>query len=437
MFIRKFDFLVYIMFLWVIIESSQQKIAGGNLMIDSIIIMELDVAIEKLKLYATSTYGVKISRRYCDILDGLKHYASNDSRTPTVVIADYYELITGKPAFQRPETEWLQSKARALFMLLDIIGGSELKRKYFYKEEYSGTFANLLVSYKAWLIERGDSAGTISKKCFIAPDFLRFLDRTNVTKINEVTVNCVLSYLQQRQITSANSKKYAADSLKHFLAYPELCSELSFDPIPLLSGFRIQKNNRLKSFYTADELKAVMNAVDRTSKWGKTIYAMMLLACVYGLRASDIRGLQISSVQWKQKKISLFQKKTMRYVELPLSEEVKFALLDYLKNVRPSSPNPHVFLRHRPPHIPYSEKVNFASKVTEYFQKAGINTEGKHHGLHSMRFSLATNLLSDDVQINDIASILGHKTIESTKDYAWADLKHLKMAALEVPEYAK
>ena len=47
-----------------------------------------------------------------------------------------------------------------------------------------------------------------------------------------------------------------------------------------------------------------MDAVDRSTQWGKTIYAMMLLACVYGLRVSDIRGLQLKSLHWKEKTVS-------------------------------------------------------------------------------------------------------------------------------------
>jgi integrase len=161
----------------------------------------------------------------------------------------------------------------------------------------------------------------------------------------------------------------------------------------------------------------------------------MLLACVYGLRVSDIRGLHFSSIHWSKEAISLYQKKTKKYVELPLIEEAKLALLDYIKNVRPALSGPHVFIRHLCPHIPYSEKANFGSKVAVYFEKAGINTDNKHRGLHSMRYSLATNLLSNDVSANQISAILGHATIKSTKQYIWSDLVHLKAAALEVPAY--
>jgi integrase len=252
----------------------------------------------------------------------------------------------------------------------------------------------------------------------------------------QITVNSILDYLQERtEKISANNGRDTAYTIRNFLTSPPFAGKLSFDPIPLLSGFRFKKNERLKSWFTTDELKAVMDAVDRTSKWGKTIYAMMLLACIYGLRVSDIREMLISSINWKEHKITLFQKKTRKYIELPLTVAAKFALLDYYKNVRPASSDPHLFIKHLHPHTPYSSYVNFGSKVAIYFKKAGVDTTGKHHGLHSMRFSLATELLAEGVSIDEISSILGHKKIAATKGYVWSDIKHLKAAALEVPVY--
>ena len=250
-----------------------------------------------------------------------------------------------------------------------------------------------------------------------------------------MTIEHLLSHLNYCSDNTPTRSKETAYVLRNFLNSPKIRAKLTFDPVPPLSGYRNRKNTRLASYYTPEELKLVVNSVDRTTKWGKTIYAMILFAAVYGLRVSDVREMKISSINWQKQTISLNQKKTGRFVELPLIEEVKFAVLDYLKNVRPESDNPHLFLRHLRPFIPYSEKCNFGSKISGFFKKAGVNTNNKHHGFHSMRISLATDLLADDVPINEIASILGHSTIVSTKQYVWSDIKHLKIAALEVPEY--
>lgn len=395
-------------------------------------------AVQKFTSYVSENYSSKSTPYYKEVLEGLAQYANGDERNPTDVIASYYKIVTGKPAFQRPETKWLRLKARVIFMLLDIVNGNELKRIYTYNAtEYSGVFVSQLASFTDWQREIGNSNGTIREKRIYICEFLRFLEDKGVASPKQITVNHILSYLQYREKVSAGNKWHVAYALRSFLTSPIIRDELDFAPEPLLCGFRQKPNNRLKSFYAPDELKKVMDAVDRTTAGGKTIYAMMLLACVYGLRVSDIRELQQSSVRWQARKIQLFQKKTKRYVELPMTEAVKFALLDYLKNVRPDSPDPHFFIRHLRPHIPYSDKDNFGSKVAAYFRAAGINTDRKHFGMHSLRFSLATELLAEGVPINEISSILGHKNIKATKEYAWSDIKHLRIAALEVPLHAR
>lgn len=83
--------------------------------------------------------------------------------------------------------------------------------------------------------------------------------------------------------------------------------------------------------YTAEEVRRILNAVDRSTPWGKTAYLMMLLACVYGLRSSDIKSLALNDINWKSRKITITQYKTHREVSLPLTEETLFALLDYIK----------------------------------------------------------------------------------------------------------
>ena len=175
-----------------------------------------------------------------------------------------------------------------------------------------------------------------------------------------------------------------------------------------------------------------MAAVDRTTPWGKTIYLMMLLACIYGMRTSDIKQLKLGDIHWSERTITITQFKTKQPVVFPLTDEVTFALLDYIKNARPTIMHEQVFIRMRPPYVPYSMHDHFASKLSVYFEKAGVSTKGKHHGLHSLRHSLATNLLAENTPINEIAVILGHTSVSSTKTYIWSDIEHLRIAALEV-----
>ena len=73
---------------------------------------------------------------------------------------------------------------------------------------------------------------------------------------------------------------------------------------------------------------------------------------------------------------------------------------------------------------------HFGDKILPYFKLAGVDTKGKHHGLHSL--SLATNLFESGT--HEIAVILGHTSAASTKSYVWSDIEPLRIAALEAPK---
>lgn len=151
------------------------------------------------------------------------------------------------------------------------------------------------------------------------------------------------------------------------------------------------------------------------------------------MKSTTIKALVFSGINWGRRTITISQFKTHREVSLPITDEVLFALLDYIKNVRPRVNSPYVFIRLRKPHVPYSMDDHFGDKILPYFEIAGVDTKGKHHGLHSLRHSLATNLFESGTPVNEIAVILGHTSVASTKTYVWSDIERLRIAALEVP----
>lgn len=86
--------------------------------------------------------------------------------------------------------------------------------------------------------------------------------------------------------------------------------------------------------------------MDRQTKIGKRDYAILMLAIQLGIRAGDIRQLKLSHIKWDINQIEYIQQKTRNLICLPLTENIKFALLDYLKNSRPESSYPNIFARH-------------------------------------------------------------------------------------------
>lgn len=61
--------------------------------------------------------------------------------------------------------------------------------------------------------------------------------------------------------------------------------------------------------------------------------------------------------------------------------------------------------------------ANFDNILIKHMRKAGIPLDSiKHHGLHSLRHSLATHMLDEGIPITSIQGVLGHINADSTQN---------------------
>lgn len=197
--------------------------------------------------------------------------------------------------------------------------------------------------------------------------------------------------------------------------------------IPAVKNIRQQ---RLPAVFTNDETEKILSTFDRENPTGKRNYAVFLIAARMGLRSSDIRDLEFSFINWKEKIISFPQKKTKKLLTLPLPDDVGWAIIDYLKNGRPKSDSKYLFIQHRPP---YEQYTDLRYVLIRQMRKAGIETPAdKRVGMHCFRHSLATTMLANGVPLPIISQTLGHADISSTEVYLRININQLKLCALEV-----
>ena len=102
-------------------------------------------------------------------------------------------------------------------------------------------------------------------------------------------------------------------------------------------------------------------------------------------------------------------------VTLPLPEDVGWAIIDYIKNGRPESSSAGIFTSHCPP---YNDLTQYTNYVVKYLRKAGMySKEGRRVGMHTLRRTLATSMLENDVPVTVIAQTLGHSDLHSVGNY--------------------
>jgi integrase len=154
---------------------------------------------------------------------------------------------------------------------------------------------------------------------------------------------------------------------------------------------------------------------------------MILLAAVTGLRSVDIRELSLSSIKWSCGEIRIIQEKTGNALALPLTTDTGKAIREYIINGRPKSSSDKVFLSAL---APFGElrKGTPSSMLRRYCVKAGLM---KKWGFHSLRRSIATNMVISGVSVITVAQELGQRSINSTKQYISLDSENLKECALD------
>jgi len=233
----------------------------------------------------------------------------------------YYYSVTKTTPYEKPQTNYLRSKARVIVVFKDIIQDISPKKKYFSVNQYSvhDNYTTPLSDYKNWLQTIGNNPNSIRTRQQRISVFIRFLEQNNCFSLNKINYDIILSFMSYLSKSySIQGRSNILYTLKHFLTCPIIYKQLSIEPLLILKNIKTPKHNRIPSTYTPEEIYSVLNSVNRDTKWGKTIYLMMMFASVYGLRVSDIRDLQLSSINWRDKILSLSQQKTQTSLNLPL-----------------------------------------------------------------------------------------------------------------------
>ena len=263
--------------------------------------------------------------------------------------------------------------------------------------------------------------------------FMYERDITHISLVRQSDVYDFLQYINDRY--NSSRKSHASFILRHFFNYTYQNKMTEFSGIQLFPVIFTNKRDRILSFYSLNEIKEILNSIDKGSFHGKRDYAILLLFIETGIRSSDLRNLKVTDIQWDKNLITFAQYKTKVQNILTISDNLKFSLIDYLKNERPKSSSTYLFI------TPKSSGQYAASTihqiVSSYFIKGNIDISKRHHGPHALRHSLANNLLSSNAPMHVIQNVLGHKNLNTTQIYLNIDIESLKKFALEVPCYAK
>ena len=379
---------------------------------------------QRINLYE-SIWAILV--RYMEKRD-LKHF---DMKIGLNFLEDEYGITVFKHLYS-----FKRIKVRAINMLGEYqLHGIVLSKKVTIGKEYSHVVKKAFNGFIASRRQYGISEKTLISDELYLSRFSEYLSKKKLGNISELDTSHILGFINTLAGKSNATVYCTLGSLRALLRYLHEEKILKKDFTYVVPKIKIDKTSRIPSAYSKEEVLQLLNSIDRGNPKGRRDYAILLLASRLGMRAGDICALSFRNIKWEHNEIEFTQRKTQEKTILPLLPEVGSAIIDYLKNGRPITDSTTIFVRHTCPITPLMPPT-LHSIVWQYLQFAGIKVpDGKKHGPHALRHSLASVLLEENTPLPIISEVLGHTNTNSTSIYLKIDVTHLRHCALDVSEF--
>jgi len=375
---------------------------------------------------------------YGRVWEALKRFARDVEKTNqfSVGLVERFLACNGYPAgnYPQPMPRSLKRRLNALRLLTEfwVCGHIQPKRHPDRRLSLSPHFQQVLAEYERECERTGMGRSSLRKRREYLPALLLFLQRTGVEHLSQIRAAHTSDFLLAQAHHCTGTIAIKAAVTRCFLRYLQRRDILQDDVAAAMPHIRRCRHAKIPTVWSAEQVEKLLAQVDRGSPQGKRDYAILLLAARLGMRVGDIVRLQLEHLNWEERRIELPQAKTGQPLALPLTEEVGWALIDYLRNGRPTVVHREVFLWCKTPFCPFVHNDNLEYIITKYRRRAGIPvTPEQTAGLHTLRHSLASRLLSNGIPLPTIADILGHRSTESTRIYTKVDLPQLQDCALD------
>lgn len=279
---------------------------------------------------------------------------------------------------------------------------------------------------------RGVCVGTRRNYARYVAEFLATMFGRGAVELAEIQAADVIEFIgglsgRYRPRTT----ELAASALRSFFRFLRaagLRADRLEDAVPMMP----HRPSGLVRHLDPRRLEQLISSLDSSSPRGLRDRAIILCIARLGLRTGEVVQLRLEDLDWRNAMIRVRARKTGHGALLPLTTEVGAALAGYLQYGRPDSRARQVFVLHRlRVGAPISDSI-VGRAVQRAVDNAGI--EAPVRGGNLLRHSLATELLIGGASLPEIADLLGHSSLATTRIYAAVDVTALRKVALPWPE---
>lgn len=228
--------------------------------------------------------------------------------------------------------------------------------------------------------------------------------------------------------TPSNASQLAS-ALRSYFRYRTTCGDQVGGLTAVITNPVHWKLASLPRALKADEADRLLQSIKTVRRSPKCGYAIVRCALDMGLRTGEIARLMISDIDWHVGTVTLRGTKSLRQDILPLPIETGQALVDYLQHERPPTSNPAIFI-HR---VGEREQPITSTVIQKLIKRAGLRIGLVNFSAHALRHTLACRLVENGSSLKEVADVLRHRSLETTRIYAKLDTPKLSTVPLPWP----
>lgn len=291
------------------------------------------------------------------------------------------------------------------------------------------TFTTLIDSYKNWLDVLGFASSTVYNLPNHLREFFHYLESIGHSDISLITTHIIKDYYNYLS-TRGNQRRGGSlskaflnkhqQALKKFLTYlKEHNANINFGVH--LKGEKVNYQND-KVILTQDEIKLLFEACDyshMSEHFQMRDKAILVLLYSCGLRRNEAIYIDCSDILFEKQRIYVRRGKNYKERFVPINKYNLGILEDYLYEARPEFLKNYqtdaLLISNHGRRINDMTVANRLKVIIEASEHESIL--GKHITLHTLRHSIATHLLQNNVPMQSISTFLGHASLESTQIY--------------------
>jgi len=251
--------------------------------------------------------------------------------------------------------------------------------------------------------------------------FSGLLDSESVRDISAINIGHVDQYTEYRKggrptILTENA------ILRRFLKWLYLEGHLASDISQLIISPRVYAMSKVPDFLTDDELKRILDfrglSLNGNDGLCRAVVELLLFT---GLRIGEAGSLELDDIHWKDQTAVIKNRKNGRDLLAHLPAPVIKCLRRYIADVRPkAATSRRVFYTIRAPIRPATPR-GLSATIARYFRKKGVRG-----GAHRLRHTFAQRLLDSGSSLEEVQSLLGQESVNSTRIYAKTSMVRMR-----------